>query len=226
MHLFGKVSFLHLFFPPHRDPCPPFLSVIRPPRPTLASLPFSPEPVVRMCSSCLRTQPLKGLCTYSSISAHSHFHEAHKSPLASPVTASTATRAHLGPLDLAPSKIQPKSPSPSPCASPHCPPLPLTPPLTPSSLNDSASQGGFPATPTDIDSTSAALWRRKSKYLAQKGPPISSPDEFTGDVPPTDRPYLPLAQSQQPESNSSFSRYLRFDTPPSRFLLVSDVVGL
>jgi hypothetical protein len=226
MHPFGKVSFLHLSFPPHRDSCPPFLSVIRPPRPTLASLPFSPEPVVSMCSSYPRTQPLKGPSTYSSIGAHSHFHEAHKSPLASPVTTSTATRAHLGPLDLAPSKIQPKSPSPSPCASPHRPPLPLTPPLTPSSLNDSASQGGFPATPTDIDSTNAALWRRKSKYLAQKGLPISGPDDFVGDVPSTDRPYLPLAQSQQPESNSSLSRYLRFDTPPSRFLLVSDVVGL
>ena len=226
MHPFGKVSFLRLFFPPHRNPFPPFVSDIRPPYPTLASFSFSPELVVSMRFLYLRTQPLKGLCIYSSTNAHSHFHEAHKSPLASPVTASTATRAHLGPLDLAPSKIQPKSPSPSQCTSPHRPPLPLTPPLTPSSLNDSASQGGFPATPTDIDSTNAALWRRKSNFLAQKGPSTSGPDEFTGDIPPTNRPSLPLAQSQQSESDSPLSHYLRFDTSPSRFLLVSDVVGL
>jgi hypothetical protein len=161
----------------------------------------------------------------SSVNAHSHFHQAHESPLASPIAASTATRAHLGPLDLAPSKIQQTSPSPSPYASPRRPPLPLTPPLTPSSLNDNASQGGFPATPTDLDSTNAALWRRKSKYLSQKGPPTSGVDEFIGDIAPTDR-YLSQAQSQQPESNSSLSRYLRVDTLPSRFLLVSDVVGV
>jgi hypothetical protein len=33
-----------------------------------------------------------------------------------------------------------------------------------------------------------------------------------------------LAQSHQPESRSPLSRYLRFDTSPSRFLLVSHVV--
>jgi hypothetical protein len=163
---------------------------------------------------------------YSSLHAHSHFHQANESPLTSPITTPTATLAHLGPLDLAPSKVQQKSPSPSPCTSPRRPPLPLTPPLTPSSLNDSASQGGFPATPTDIDSTNVALWRRKSNYLSQKGPSTSGPDEFIGDIPPTDRPYLPLAQSQQPESKSPLSRYLRFDTSPSRFLLVSGVVGI
>jgi hypothetical protein len=156
-----------------------------------------------------------------SVNAYSHFHQAHEPPLASTITA----RAHLGPLDLAPSKIQQRSPSPSPCASPRRPPLPLTPPLTPSSLNDSASQGGFPATPTDLDPTSASLWRRKSKYLTQNGPPTSGADGFVGDITPADRPYLPLAQSQQSESKSPFSRYLRLDTSPSRFLLVRDVVG-
>ena len=159
-------------------------------------------------------------------SVHSHFHQAPDSPLASSITTLTANRAHLGPLDLAPSKIQQKSSSPSPCTSPRRPPLPLTPPLTPSSLNDSASQGGFPATPTDLDSTNAALWRRKSKYLSQKGPPTSGADDFVGDVTPTDRPYLSLAQSEQQESNSPLSCYLRLDTSPSRFLLVSDVVPI
>ena len=157
----------------------------------------------------------------SSVDAHSHFHQAHDSLLASPITAPTATRARLGPLDLAPSKIQQRSPSPSPCTSPRRPPLPLTPPLTPSSLNDSASQGGFPATPTDLDPTNAALWRRKSKHHSQKAPPVSGADDFIGDTTPTDRPYLPLVQSQPPESISPLSRYPRFDTSPSRFLLVS-----
>jgi len=161
----------------------------------------------------------------SSAHAHSHFHQAHDSLLASPITVPTATRARLGPLDLAPSKIQQRSPSPSPCTSPRRPPLPLTPPLTPSSLNDSASQGGFPATPTDLDTTNAALWRRKSKHLSQKAPPASGADDFIGDLTPTDRPHLPLAQSQQLESISPLSRYPRFDTSPSRFLLVSRVVG-
>ncbi|KAI0271074.1 hypothetical protein BGY98DRAFT_216132 [Russula aff. rugulosa BPL654] len=99
-----------------------------------------------------------------------HFHQAPDSSLA-PITTLTANRSHLGPLDLAPSKIQQRSPSLSPCTSPRRPPLPLTPPLTPSSLNDSASQGGLPATPTDPDSTNATLWRRKSNYLTRKAHP-------------------------------------------------------
>lgn len=151
-----------------------------------------------------------------------HFHQALDSPLA-PITALTANRAHLGPLDLAPSKIQQRSPSPSPCTSPRRPPLPLTPPLTPSSLNDSASQGGLPATPTDLDSTNATLWRRKSKYLTQKCPSNSSTDDFVGDTTPTDRPYLPFTQSHQQESKPPLSCYLRLDTSPSRFLLISNV---
>jgi hypothetical protein len=155
----------------------------------------------------------------------SHFHQALDSPLAS-ITALTPNRAHLGPLDLAPSKIEQRSPSPSPCTSPRRPPLPLTPPLTPSSLNDNASQGGLPATPTDLESTNAALWRRKSKYLTQKGPPTSGADDFVGDTTPTDRPYLPLAQSQQQESKPPLSCYLRLDTSPSRFLLVSGVIPI
>lgn len=153
------------------------------------------------------------------LSVHSHFHQAPDSPLA-------ANRTRLGPLDLAPSKIQQKSSSPSPSTSPRRPPLPLTPPLTPSSLNDSASQGGFPATPTDLDCTNAALWRGKSKKFAQTSPPISGADDFVGDVTPTDRSYLPLAPSQQRESNSTLSCYLRLDTLPSRFLLVSEVVAM
>ncbi|KAI9510114.1 RNA recognition motif 2-domain-containing protein [Russula earlei] len=149
-------------------------------------------------------------------------HQALSSPLASPITTPTANRAHLGPLDLAPSKTQHRSPSPSPSISPRRPPLPLTPPLTPSSLNDNASQGGFPATPTDFDSTNIALQRRKSKYLAQKGLPTSGLDDF-GDTTPTDRPYFPLGHNPQLESNSRLSSYLRLDTSPSRFLLISNV---
>ena len=158
------------------------------------------------------------------LTVHSHFQQALDSPLAS-ITALTANRAHLGPLDLAPSKIQQRSPSPSPCTSPRRPPLPLTPPLTPSSLNDSASQGGLPATPTDPDSTNAALWRRKSKHLAQKGP-NSGTDDFVGDTAPTDRPYLPSTQSPQLESKSPLSCCLRLDTSPSRFLLVSGAIPI
>jgi hypothetical protein len=179
-------------------------------------------PLFRTCGKYMCT-----LSTYTTLkmdihilTVHSHFHQALDSPLA-PITALTANRAHLGPLDLAPSKIQQRSPSPSPCTSPRRPPLPLTPPLTPSSLNDSASQGGLPATPTDPDSTNAALWRRKSKYLTQKGPSNSGTDDFVGDTTPTDSPYLPFTQSRQQESKPPLSCYLRLDTSPSRFLLVS-----
>ncbi|KAI0291159.1 hypothetical protein BC826DRAFT_1106124 [Russula brevipes] len=153
---------------------------------------------------------------------HSHFHQAPDSPLASSVPTPTANRAHLGPLDLAPSKIQQRSPSPSPCTSPRRPALPLTPPLTPSSLNDNTSQGGFPVTPTDLDPANASLWRRRSKFPAQKGPLAAGADNFIGDIASTDHPYLPLAKSQ-PESKSPLSRYLQVDASPSRFLLISNV---
>ena len=136
----------------------------------------------------------------------------------------TANRAHLGPLDLAPSRITQKSPPLSPCSSPRRPPLPLTPPLTPSSLNDGASQGGLPATPTDLDPTSAALWRRKSKYHPQKGLLGSDADEVIGDITPTERSYASSTQNQQPDSKSPLSRYLHLDSLPSRILLVSYVV--
>ncbi|KAH8997656.1 hypothetical protein EDB86DRAFT_892779 [Lactarius hatsudake] len=124
---------------------------------------------------------------------------------------------------FAPSRIPQKSPPLSPCSSPRRPPLPLTPPLTPSSLNDGASQGGLPATPTDLDPTSAALWRQKSKHHPQNGPRSSDPDELIGDVTPTDRPYAPSTQSKQPDSKSPLSRYLRLDSLPSRILLISNV---
>ena len=117
-----------------------------------------------------------------------------------------------------------KSPPLSPCSSPRRPPHPLTPPLTPSSLNDGASQGGLPATPTDLDPTSAALWRRKSKYHLQKGLLSSDSDDLVGDITPTDRTYASSAQSQQLDSKSPLSRYLRLDSLPSRILLVSDFV--
>jgi len=155
-----------------------------------------------------------------SVHTQSHIHQASDLPLAS-IATPTANRAHLGPLDLAPSRNPQKSPPLSPCSSPRRPPLPLTPPLTPSSLNDGASQGGLPATPTDLDPTSAALWRRKSKYHPQKGLLSSDSDELIGDATPTDRPYAPSTQSQQPDSKSPLSRYLRLDSLPSRILLVS-----
>lgn len=158
-----------------------------------------------------------------SVHARSHVHQAPDSPLASSITTPAPNHAHLGPLDLAPSKTQQTSPSHSPCTSPHRPLQPLTPPLTPSSLNDSASQGGLPATPTDLDTTTATIWRRKSKYLVQKRQPTSDSDDLVGDITSGDCPYPPLTQSQQPESTSPFSRYLCPDTLPSRFLLVSGV---
>ena len=117
-----------------------------------------------------------------------------------------------------------KSPPLSPCSSPRRPPHPLTPPLTPSSLNDGASQGGLPATPTDLDPMSAALWRRKSKYHLQKGLLSSDSDDLVGDITPTDRTYASSAQSQQLDSKSPLSRYLRLDSLPSRILLVSHFV--
>ena len=159
----------------------------------------------------------------SSVHARSHLHQAPDSPLASTVTAPTSNHAHLGPLDLAPSKTQQGSPSPSPCTSPPRPLQPLTPPLTPSSLNDNASQGGFPATPTDLDSINAALWRRKSKHLAQKALPTSDPDDLVGDIAPAECPYPPSTQSQQLEPKPPLSHYLCPDTAPSRFLLVSEL---
>ena len=160
------------------------------------------------------------LCKYS-VHTQSHVHQASDSTLAS-VATPTANRAHLGPLDLAPSRVTQKSPPLSPCSSPRRPPLPLTPPLTPSSLNDGASQGGLPATPTDLDPTSAALWRRKSKCHPQKGLLSSESDELI----PTDRPYTSSTQSRQPDSKSPLSHYLRLDSLPSRILLVSKVTCL
>jgi hypothetical protein len=159
----------------------------------------------------------------SSVHAGSHLHQTPDSPLSSTVTAPTSNHAHLGPLDLAPSKTQQASPSPSPCTSPPRPPQPLTPPLTPSSLNDGASQGGLPATPTDLDGINAALWRRKSKYLAQKSLPTSDSDDLVGDITPADCSYPPSTQSQQLEPKPPLSRYLCPDTAPSRFLLVSEL---
>ncbi|KAI0248114.1 hypothetical protein BJV78DRAFT_836721 [Lactifluus subvellereus] len=162
---------------------------------------------------------LPNLCVY----ARSHVHQAPDSPLASSITTPASNHPHLGPLDLAPSKTHQTSPSHSPCTSPQRPLQPLTPPLTPSSLNDSASQGGLPATPTDLDTTSATLWRRKSKYLVQKCLPTSDADDLVGDITPADCPYPPLTQSQQPQSKSPFSRRMCPDTSPSRFLLISNV---
>ncbi|KAH9062342.1 RNA recognition motif 2-domain-containing protein [Lactarius vividus] len=161
---------------------------------------------------------LPNLCVHT----QNHVHQASDPPLP-PIATPTANRAHLGPLDLAPSRIPQKSPPLSPCSSPRRPPLPLTPPLTPSSLNDGASQGGLPATPTDLDPTSAAIWRQKSKHHHQKAPRSSDSDELIGDVTPTERPYALSTQSKQPDSKSPLSRYLRLDSLPSRILLISNV---
>ena len=177
--------------------------------------------MVSICAN-IPDSPLTKLYEFS-VHTQSHIHRGSDSPYAS-IATPTANRAHLGPLDLAPSRITQKSPPLSPCSSPRRPPLPLTPPLTPSSLNDGASQGGLPATPTDLDPTSAALWRRKSKYHPQKGLLFSDSDELIADITPTDRPYTSSTQSQQPESKSPLSRYLRLDSLPSRILLVRYVV--
>ncbi|KAI0057977.1 hypothetical protein BV25DRAFT_1830527 [Artomyces pyxidatus] len=170
----------------------------------------------------------------------------HNRPLAvpdSPVQSRSPTskRAHLGPLDLAPSKYPshaPSSPSSSHSGlpSPRRPPLPLTPPLTPSSsLNENLSQAGNPVTPTDNDRSPvapcAARWPRQTeRYRTGHGSrgviSLEDSDESDVDLTPTEHPFVEPACKPKPReqvSHLTIGRYLNQETPISRFLLVGDV---
>ena len=163
--------------------------------------------------------------------------QSHPEPHTPPI-ASSQQRLFLGSLDLAASKTpdltcQSRSGHSSVNHSPRRPPLPLTPPLTPSSsLNESLH------TPTDADASPSigTRWSRPPAmylkghhdcqgYGEQHG--VVSLDDPLGlelDLTPTEHSFtaLGITDDRSPDGDltSLFDSYLNCEAPPSRFLLV------
>ncbi|KAI0310631.1 hypothetical protein OF83DRAFT_844571 [Amylostereum chailletii] len=152
----------------------------------------------------------------------------------------TALRSHLGPLDLAPSKLHPSATPPasplhlsslslSPASSPRRNVLPLTPPLTPSSSLDGGL--GLPATPVDEPRSRAVVRDKQGRLVVSLDEDLLREDGFLDDIPtPKERPYEAFyrSKSRAPVENSapegtSIVHYIDRDTPPSRFLLIANL---
>ncbi|KAA1476753.1 hypothetical protein DENSPDRAFT_527574 [Dentipellis sp. KUC8613] len=150
-----------------------------------------------------------------------------------PTTA--ALHSKFGPLDLAaPPESHPQkiplaidaltSPVRSSHASPRRPPLPLTPPLTPSSsLNETLSAVGQPVTPTDAFTEPGTRWR--APYAPAKQPRrdhgqnVISLDDDDDDG----AAFRPKEDDRTP---TELSASVGHEAPLSRFLLVRNVPRL